>query len=126
MKSFIAIIGLILTISFCSQAQVFQYNNYCTGLEMDSCKQIIHHSTCAPLEGVVLFFQREIKIDSMRFYILNTDTLSQYKIIYYTDLNSTEPACVVRDTQNKVVTLIRNNKVREHLLMTFYMFVTHD
>lgn len=127
------ILALIITlITFATSAQVFEYNNYCYGTKIDSCKQVICHATCHPAEGVILFFSHQIKIDSMSFYIYSIDTLESInKFVYYASFENTsrvdQPASIIRDDKNKIVTLITlEDKSRMVLNMDYYMWVLKD
>lgn len=128
MKVVLALLIFLIMLSV-SEAQVFEYNNYCTGMTADTCKNVLKRSTCYPKEGVILFFKYEIKIDSITYYILSTDTIvttssNQERIIYYTEqrLINGEAACIIHDKKNRIVTLIIGDPLHKEIMhMNFYM-----
>lgn len=125
MKTVLVII--LLLVAFTTQAQIFHYNNYCSGMTADTCKNVLHHSTCTPQEGTILFTRFSIEIDSNRFYVLSSDTAVDGRILYYTQqrlkngLN--DAACIVRDQENSIVTVITGDpEHREIMFMDFFIF----
>lgn len=125
MKTVLVLILLLLALT--TQAQTFHYNNYCTGMTADTCKNVFRHSTCSPQQGTILFATFNVKIDSTQFYLMSTDTTFDGRILYYTQQRlkdgMVDAACIVYDRKNSIVTLITCDPGhRDVMFLDFFMF----
>lgn len=114
---------VLMLAGFTLSAQTFNYTTYCSGMQIDTCRRVVQHSTCKAIRGVITLSKEEIKIDSATYFVFSSDS-SNNRVYYYVDDISKDNgvSCIIFDPIKVVFTILSGDYLHTDIMhMDFYL-----